>query len=825
MLRSAMQDVRFGLRMLRKNYGFTAVVVLTLALGIGANATVFTVVNAWLFKGLPFEKPDRIVAITSNNRAENQERLGASYLNFLDWQAQSQSFEDLAAAAGTMRNISDPGLPMEFVISARVSANTFSLLGQKPLLGRDFLPHEDQGTAGVPVVILGHSLWQNRYGGDPNILGKSIRLNEADTTVIGVMPPGMKFPYNHELWVPLVAGNRASTLLRRAAHTLLVVGRLADGVSLAQAQAEMNLVAQRLEQEYPESNQGIGVLVEPYTERFSAGTIRLLFLAMLGAVGFVLLIACANVANLLLSRSLTREREVSIRAALGASRGRIVRQLLIESTLLGALGGAAGWLISMWGVRIFAAALPEWVPYWLDFSMDYRVLGYLAAICVGTSILFGLAPALRLSKVDLTGALKEGARGTSGGRSRFLSRFLVVSELALALVLLVGAGLMIRSFLKKYELGAGFENEKVLTMRVSFTGTHFLAPEPRLKVLERLEPELESVPGVEVAALASNLPLGWAFEWQFELDGQPPADPDQRPSVFGLEISPKYFQVLGIPLLHGRTFMPDEGREGKAAVIVNRSFADKHWPGENPIGKRLRVATATALEPGQEARSLLERGEQPWLTVVGEVADVKQGNRDRAEIDPLVYVPYRQTQETRWMAILARTQGDAHSLAGPLRQLVQSVNDQIPVTEVMTLPEHLARMRWDLRFFGSLFAIFAAIGLILASIGIYAVMAYSVSQRTQEIGIRMAFGAQPKSILKLVVGQGLKLTLIGVAIGLAAAFAVTRLMASFLVGVSATDPTTFALVAVLLAGIALLASFLPARRAARVDPMLALRTE
>jgi predicted permease len=820
-----MQDVRFGLRVLRKNYGFTAVVVLTLALGIGANATVFTVVNTVLFKGLPFEEPDRIVAITSNNRAENQERLGASYLNFLDWQAQSQSFEDLAAAAGTMRNISDPGLPMEFVISARVSANTFSLLGQKPLLGRDFLPHEDQGTAGVPVVILGHSLWQNRYGGDPNILGKSIRLNKADTTVIGVMPPGMKFPYNHELWVPLVAGNRASTLLRRAAHTLIVVGRLADGVSLAQAQAEMNLVAQRLEQEYPESNEGIGVLVEPYTERFSAGTIRLLFLAMLGAVGFVLLIACANVANLLLSRSLTREREVSIRAALGASRGRIVRQLLIESTLLGALGGAAGWLISMWGVRIFAAALPEWVPYWLDFSMDYRVLGYLAAICVGTSILVGLAPALRLSKVDLTGALKEGARGTGSGRSRFLSRFLVVSELALALVLLVGAGLMIRSFLKKYELGAGFENEKVLTMRVNFTGTNFLAPEPRLKVLERLEPELESVPGVEVAALASNLPLGWAFEWQFELDGQPPADPDQRPSVFGLEISPKYFQVLGIPLLHGRTFMPDEGREGKAAVIVNRSFADKHWPGENPIGKRLRLATTTTLEPGQEARSLLERGEQPWLTVVGEVADVKQGNPDRAEIDPLVYVPYRQTQQTRWMAILARTQGDAHSLAGPLRELVQNVNDQIPVTDVLTLPEHLARMRWDLRFFGSLFAIFAAIGLMVASIGIYAVMAYSVSQRTQEIGIRMAFGAQPNSILKLVVGQGLKLALIGVAIGLAAAFAVTRLMASFLVGVSATDPTTFALVAVLLAGIALLASFLPARRAARVDPMLALRTE
>ena len=821
MLRSAMQDVRFGLRMLRKNYGFTAVVVLTLALGIGANSTVFTVVNAWLFKGLPFEEPDRIVALTSNNLAENQERLGASYPDFLDWQAQSQSFEGLAAAQFSPQNITDPGLPMEYVTGVRVSANTFSLLGQKPLLGRDFLPHEDQ-VAGVGVVILGHSLWQNRYGGDPNILGRRIRINQADETVIGVMPPGMNFPYNNELWVPLVPSGPASSLVRRPARGLVVVGRLAEGVSLAQAQAEMNLVAERLEQEYPESNQGFGVLVEPYTDRFSAGTIRLLFYAMLGAVGFVLLIACANVANLLLSRSLTREREVSIRAALGASRGRIVRQLLIESILLGALGGAAGWLISMWGVRIFAAALPEWAPYWLEFSMDYRVLGYLAAISVGTSILFGLVPALRLSKVDLTGALKEGARGSGSGRSRFLSRFLVISELALALMLLVGAGLMIRSFFKQYEMGADFEDQKVLTMWVVFAGRNYHAPESRLSVLERLEPALESVPGVEVAALSSNLPLGWALEWKLELEGQPPADPDQRPSIFGLEISPKYFEVLGIPFLRGRTFMSDEGREGRTAVIVNRRFADQNWPGEDPIGKRLRVVTEIV---GPDAWSLIERGEQPWLTVVGEVADVKQANPNRAEMDPLVYVPYRQTQQARGVAILARTQGDAHSLSGPLRQLVQSVNDQLPVTEIMTLPEHLARIRWFIRFFGSLFAIFAAVGLILAAVGIYAVMAYSVNQRTQEIGIRMAFGAQPNGILKLVVGQGLKLALIGVAIGLAGSFAVTRLMASFLVGVSATDPATFALVALLLAGVALLASFLPARRAARVNPMLALRTE
>jgi predicted permease len=827
MLKSV-DDIRFGLRLLLKNPGFTAVVVLTLALGIGANATVFTLVNSVLFKGLPFDEPDRIVSITSNNLPKDQPQIGASYLDFLDWKAQGRSFQGLAVAQMNSTNISDPGLPTEQYWSGRVSANTFSLMGVKPLLGRDFLPNEDQG-AGVQVAILGYDLWQKRYGGDPNILGRVIRLNEIDTPVVGVMPPEMKFPASQELWIPLFSTSAASSLTRRDGRGLLVYGRLADGVTIPAAQSEMDLIAKRLQTEYPQTNKGIGIRVMPYTQFFGGGTIRRLFLAMLGAVGFVLLIACANVANLLLSRSLAREREVSIRAALGASRGRIVRQLLVESLLLGVLGGLLGLLLSTWGVRAFVAALPAnmGIPYWMDFSIDYAVVAYLALICVATSILFGIAPALHVTKVDLTRSLKEGSRGSGGGRARFLSRILVVGELSLALILLAGAGLMIRSFVKLYQMSAGLSNEKVLTATVFLSGGKYLVPEPRLAFLERLEPELEAIPGVESTAMASNLPLWGGFNWQLELDGQaPPADPNERPTVMGLEISTQYFKVLGIPVLRGRTFTPDEGRDGKAVVIVNRRFAGKYWPGEDSIGKRLRVSFPTPGAGGRSGeRAVIER-EQPWLTVVGEVVDVKQGNPNQEEPESIVYVPYRQTQQTRAVALLAKTTGgDAHALTVPLRNAVHRVNSELPLIDVLTLPEHFARVRWFIRLFGSLFAIFAAIGLVLASVGIYAVMAYSVTQRTQEIGIRMALGAQRSGILKLIVGRGLLLAAVGVVLGLAGSFAVTRVMANLLIGVSPTDATTFTAVAAVLTVVALLACYIPARRAARLDPMLALRTE
>jgi putative ABC transport system permease protein len=668
------------------------------------------------------------------------------------------------------------------------------------------------------VAILGYAVWQSRYSGDPNILGRRVRLNEQEFTVVGVMPEGVKFPVNQELWIPLFAAGPASSMLKRELSCCIAYGRLADGVKLADAQAEMDIIAGRLQSEYAASNKGRGITVTPYTSFFSGPTVRVLFLAMLGAVGFVLLIACANVMNLLLSRSVTRTREVSIRAALGASRRRVVRQLLIESALLSMLGGAAGLLIAVWGVRAFRAALPPGIPYWLDFSIDYEVFGYLAAICCAASFLFGLAPALHMTKVDLSSTLREGARGSGSKHSRILSRGLVVTELALALVLLVAAGLMIRSFLNVQRMSANFEDDRVLTMWVFMSGATYLTPEPRISFLERLDLELQSISGATVA-MASTLPLNGTFTWQFELEGRPVIDVKDRPSALGLEITPRYFDVLGLPIVQGRSFGSQDGRAGRSALIVNQLFAKKYWPGEDPIGKRIRMTR----EEGDLRSGNID---QPLLSVVGVVPDVKQNWDLNAALEPVMYVPYRQGQMARGMVIMARSMGgDAHSLTPTVRGAVQKVNSAMPVIDVLTLPEHFQRIHWFQRVFSILFAIFACIGLLLAVIGIYAVMAYSVSQRTRELGIRIALGGQRRSILALVVAHALRLSMIGVAIGLAGCYAVTRVMTSLLVGVPPTDMFTFTTVAVGLAGVAVFASYVPARRASRLDPVVALRAE
>jgi putative ABC transport system permease protein len=817
MLKTVMQDVVFGLRMLRKNPGFTIVAVLTLALGIGVNTTVFTLVNAVLFKGLPYEDSGPVVMITSNNLAKNQPQIGIAHPDFLDMKSQSKSFKGLAAAQLTSQSISDADVPAALYQCARVSSNTFSLLGQKPFMGRDFLPEDDEGV-GKQVAILGFDLWKTRYGGDPNILGRHIEVTEQDFTVIGVMPAGVKFPLNQDFWIPLVAPNRASSLLRRDVTCCFAYGRLVDGVGLADVQAEMNVIAKRLEDQYPASNKGRGIAVMPYTNFFTGPQVRALFLAMLGAVGFVLLIACANVANLLLARSMTRAREVSVRAALGASRGRIVRQLLIESLLLSILGGVAGYLISVGGIRAFRAALPPGIPYWLDFSMDYSVFTYLASICIATGLLFGLTPALHMTKVDLSGTLKEGTRGSGGTHARLLSRGLVVTELALALVLLVAAGLMIRSFMKLQAMSSAFQNDKVLTTGLPMTGAAYITPEPRIALLDRVQTELQTISGAKIA-MSSALPLSGAFGWQFELEGKPITDAKDRPTATGLEITPEYFEVLGIPLLKGRTFDANEGREGRSAVIVNQLFANRYWPGEDVIGKRIRMVR----DAGDLRSAALE---QPLVTIVGVVPDVRQNWDPNAPQEPVMYVPYRQGQSSRAMFILARTfGGDPHSLMPVLQNAMRKVNNGVPLFEPVTLPEYFARNRWFQRVFGIIFAIFGGIGLFLALVGIYGVLAYSVSQRTQEIGIRIALGGQQASILKLVVGHAVKLAVLGVVIGLAASYGVTRVMRSVLIGVSPTDTMTFIAVGVTLTTVAVLASYIPARRASRLNPVEALRTE
>jgi putative ABC transport system permease protein len=815
-----LQDIAFGFRMLRKSPGFTAVTVLTLALGIGANVTVFTVVNAVLFKGLPYDEPDRIVTVSTQNVAKNQLRMFAAYPDFTDWRAEAKAFKGLAAVQMAYCNVSDADLPAMQYTRGRASVNTFSLIGQRPLLGRDFVQGEDEGAGpGVFVTILGYDIWKERYRGDPNILGRKILINEEQHTVIGVMPQGVRFPYDVDLWTTLYPPNSASNLYRRDVPNNLVFGRLADGQTIASAQAEMDIIAKRLESEYAKTNAGRSVLVMPYTELFNGPWIRTLFLSLLGAVAFVLLIACANVANLLLSRSVGRSREVAVRAALGASRGRIVRQLLVESAMLSVLGGTGGFLIAIWGIRAYKAALPPWVPYWVDFSMDASTFVYMASICLATTVLFGLAPALQATKVDLSGALKEGTRGSGGSHTRLLSRCLVVAELALALVLLVAAGLMVRSFVKVQTMSAAFDKDDIMTGWALLAGGNSLKYDLRIQFFERLESELRTVPGAKVA-MASSLPLTGAFMWPFEVEGKPVADEKDRPTALGVEITPEYFEVLRIPILRGRTFDPQEGRDSRTAVIVNQLFANTHWPGEDPLGKRIHMMR----EPDNGQSAPLA---QPLLTVVGVVSDVRQNWDPSKPMEPVMYVPYRQGQTSRGMAIIARPMGGgaAHAITPTIRGALQRVNNAVALIEPMTLAEVYARNRWYQRVFSVIFAIFGGVGLLLAVVGIYAVIAYSVTQRTKEIGIRMALGSQQRSILRLVVGYALKLAVIGIAIGLASSYAVTRVMTTILVGVTPTDALTFGVVAVGLTIVAMLAGYLPARKASRIDPVLALRAD
>ena len=803
------QDLRFGSRMLAKTPGFSAVIVMVLALGIGANTTVFTLVNAVLFRDLPFRDGHRIMFVSSNNLPKGRQQIGVSYPDFRDWRAQTKRFQALGAFSGMNANLSDGKALPERYQGNRLSANAFSLIGQAPILGRDFATQDDKPGAQA-VVILGYTIWKNRYGSDPNVLGRSVRINEVPATVIGVMPEGFKFPLGADLWMPLVP---EKDLEKRESRGINVFGRLADGATIADARVEMDLIAKRLQKEYPKSNEGVGIFVQTFNEQFNGGQIRVIFLALLGAVGFVLLIACANVANLLLARSLARSKEVSIRLALGASRWRIVRQLLVEAVLLGFAGGALGLGLAVFGVRAFDLAVANvGKPYWIQFTMDFRVFAYVAGICLFTGLLFGMAPAWQATRVDVNERLKEGTRGGGGGaRSRWLIGSLVVTELALAVVLLTGAGLMIRSFLQLYGMQIVASPEKVLTMRLNLADVKYPTADSRYQFYDHLMSRLGAVPGVQSAALTSNPPLNGAMGWEFELDGQPPAADGKRPTVDGLAVTPEYFRTLGINLLRGRPFEHADGSTGKSAVIVSERFVSKYWPKEEPIGKRIKL-----VRPGQQ---------DPWMTVIGVAQIVRQTDPTRADIDPLIYVPYRQ-EPLRFASVLIRAASvDATSLSSAARKEIQAIDQDLPVFGVETLWDLFARQRWPFRVFGTLFTIFAGIALLLASVGIYAVIAYSVGQRTQEIGVRMALGANGGRILGLVLGTGMKQLAVGLAIGFAGAFGITRVLKSLLVGITPTDPITFGVVGLLLLTLAGIACWIPARRALRVDPLIALRYE
>jgi putative ABC transport system permease protein len=809
------EDARYGLRTMAKYPGFTAIAVSALALGIGVNATVFAIADGVLLKGMPFVS-DRILYLATRNTVR-ESRDGVSYPDFRDWTEHVKSFNGLALYDFNQSNVSDKtGVPERFNVS-QVSANTFSLIGQKPVIGRDFTP--DDGKPGAaPVAILGDRIWTNRYGSSPSVIGMTLRINDVPTTVIGVMRAELRFPIDSDLWTPYIPGPRSQ---KREARDLGAIGELAPGVPERAARAEMDSIAANLARAYPDTNQGVVAVVHTFEEEFAGDQIQVLIFALMGSVLFVLLIACANVANMLLGRAVERAREISIRIALGAGRWRIIRQLLVESVMLSTLGGVFGWLISKAGLRIFEANVRNRIPSWIDFSMDYRGFAYLAAISLGTGVLFGLAPALRLSRLDVNTSLKDGSRGSTGtGRGKYLSGILVVAEMALAVVLLAGAGLMTRSFLNIYQTKTGVNEKNVLVMRLLLPEAKYSHPEDQLSFHQRLKARLEALPGVDVACIAITMPTGGSMTYPYEIEGRPLLDLKAGQSDSLIVISPDYFRAMDVRLLRGRAFTDADGAAGPPVAIVNARFAEKFWPADDPVGKRLRIFGYDT--PGFGASANDKPG--PWLTVVGIAPNILQNDIEAHQFDPLIYVPYRQ-KPMRDMALMARTRVPPSTLINAFRRETQALDEDMPLYNVRTLEERLALNYWQQGVFGSLFGTFAAIALVLASVGLYAVIAHSVSQRTQEIGLRMALGASAQNILAMVFAQGMRQLLSGLAVGLLAAFGITRVLASLLVHVSPTDPITFILISLVLAAAATLGCWIPARRAMSVDPVIALRNE
>jgi putative ABC transport system permease protein len=804
------QDLRYGLWMMRRNPGFTIVVVLTLALAIGANTAVFTIVNAVLFRNLPFHGSDRIAYFSSYETPPGPEPLEVfSYPEYRDFKAHMTSFEDLAAFRYGAVNLSDDTNFPERYFVVRMTANTLSVLGQKPLLGRDLEPADTQPGA-PPVVLLTYRVWESRYNKNESLIGKTVFIDEAATTVIGVTAPGITLPADNALWLPFITPQAQS----RENRELLIFGRLANRVSIGQASAEAGAVARQLGVEYPSTNKNIGAEVQGVNKHLFHVRFRKVLQALLGGVAFVLLIACANVTNLLLGRAVIRSREMSIRAALGAGRSRVIRQLLTESVLLSVMAGVLGVFLAYFGVRAFNAALGTTyfeLPTWVAFSVDRNVLLYLAAISIGTGIVFGLAPALRMSRIDLNSALKEGGQGAGAGvRRRLLTNILVGAEVTLSVVLLMGAGLMIRSMVYAGNMKLGVNTENVLTMQVDLPRSKYKGPQQQVSFFQELSARLEALPGVETATIVSELPSnGFRREetTPFQIEGSPITDESRQPRTAVLTIGPGYFRCMQARLLRGREFAELDGDTGHEAAIINQSFASRHWPGENPLGKRIRVD---------------DQGTHAFSTIVGVAADIVQNNF--SEGLPRVYLPYRQNPGG-YMVVAARTRVAPGSLAPAFRQSVKDLDANLPVFALRSLDDHVWLSHADMRLFSAMFTILAIIALALASTGLYAVISQSVNQRSREMAIRSAMGASGSRLWRLMFFQGMRQFTIGLVIGLALSFAVGGALSSQLVGVSSGDPVTYLLVVSALTIVAALACGLPARRAARSDPAVLLRFE
>jgi putative ABC transport system permease protein len=798
--------------MLIKKPGITVVAVITLALGIGANTAIFSVVNALLLRPLPFKEPDKLVQVWETVRHLGKYSVQACYPNFADWREQNQVFEQMAIysdVAFTLTGTTEP----ERVQGAIVSPAFFSMLGIQPITGRLLLPEEDYPNK-VFSVVISERMWRRNFNSDPQIVGQAITLNSKIFTVVGVVPniaDVAGLPTDTEVWIPVSHGIGFDN---RRGHGYFVTARMKPGVTREQAQANMDSIASGLTTQYPDSNTDFGVRLVPLQEQL-VGDYKLALLVLLGAVLFVLLIAAANVANMLLARAVSRQKEMALRTALGAGRFRLLRQLLTESVLLAGLGGAFGLLLALWGVYLLTAFGPADLPRAKEIAVDGRVLAFTLAVSLLTGIVFGLVPALQVSKPNLNEALKESGRSATGstGRRRLRS-LLVVVEVALSLVLLVGAGLLLKSFHNLQAVNPGFNPENLLTLRVSLRGQNYQEDAPIIAFYDQLLDKIKALPGVQSAAMRSYTPVALDEDYanlSFMIEGQVP-DPADRPVAYYNGISPDLFQTMEIPLLQGRYFDTHDVRKTPNVVIINETLAQRYFPGADPTGKRLTLNDETN-----------NPKEEDWATIVGVVKDTKTRALDSEPLAEM-YMPIAQNPQ-RSMALMIRTTNKPEGMIASARSEVQALDPNLPVYNIRTMEGVISESIGTPRFRTSLLAVFAVIALILALIGIYGVMSYAVTQRTHEIGIRMALGAQTSDVLKLVVSNGLALTLAGVIVGLAASFALTHVMSQLLFDVKPTDPLTFIVIALLLTGVALLACYIPARRAAKVDPMVALRYE
>jgi predicted permease len=807
------RDFRFGFRVLLRNPGHTAAAVLALALGIGLSTAMFSIVYGILLRGLPFEQSERIVHIGNANPSRDEQRLGVHLHDYLEYRQRQTTFEDLAAyTAGTLNLSGDgPSERPERFDGARMTANTLRQLRMQPLLGRDFLPGEDAPGA-EPVVLISYGVWKSRYGGDPHVLGRRVRVNGSPGTIVGVMPQGFGFPESEQVWTTLHLDPLRTP--RGQGEVYDVIGRLKPGATLAQAQAEMRAAARTLAAAYPDTHKGLQTVVEPLNLHIMEGPARALLYTMLAACLFVLLIACTNVASLMTARAARRTREVAIRAALGAKRSRIVVQLLAESLLLSLLGATLGVLLAGEGVRLFNAAIVETnPPFWFHIVIDPAALAFALGTAVLSALISGLVPALQASRTDITEVLKDEGRGSTSLRLGLFSRIVVIGEVAVSCLLLVGSGLMIHSVIRTRTIDLGFQPHGLLTSRVALFESTYPDEASRVAFFDKLTARLREHPGIAAMAAGDVLPGNGSGETRYTAAGKSYAEERDRPQAYVAKVTPGYFQTFGIERVSGRDFNSQDTAAGAPVVIVNRSFAAKEWPGQDPLGRQIRLASA----PGEK--------EKPWRTVVGVVADAQMASLGGGDtIGPQgFYLPLAQDCPARVSIIVRTRQGAPAALTETVRAAVTDLDRDLPLYFVLTMDGVLDKARFFPNLFGSLFAILGVSALLLASVGIYGVISFSVSQRTQEIGIRMALGAGKRTVLRLILRRGMTQLAAGLACGLLLAWPATRLIAVVLVGIEPHDPLTYGTVAAVLTVVSFLACWIPAQRAAGTDPLVAIR--